>query len=571
MMERIADDAYFPLQEGIATDVAIEIIAVFGIYLVFLVVIGVYSSRFMHTVGDFVIGGRRIGPVVTGFSERASEMSGWLTLGVPGDAYGVGIMGALNALGSIPADLLSWAGIAKRLRKYTEIIRSVTLPTFFESRLQDDTGQVKGVSSLVLIIFEGGYVGAQIVAAGILLEVLLNVDPVIGVISGAVVVIGYTILGGYFAVAWSDFFQGGIILIAFALLPIIAFLNYGSPFPELAAADPSFTSITAGTTGIAAVFAIISYAAIGLGWPGNPHIMIRFMGINRVRNMRKAAAVAQIFAIVAYFGAAVVGIYALAVFGPDAIENPDTVMPLLTLELFPGVIAGVVLAAALGAMMSSADSQLLIAASAVVEDVYNGLMDTDPTEEQLVLYSRIATLLIGGLSTIFALLARDTPVYTIVLDYAWGGLGASIGPLLIAALWWKGLTREGAVASMIVGATTMLVWPQLPTVLGGAMPSEQAAPFLYHLITVYGLFPAFTLSATTLIVVSLVTEPPERPEEHFEVFQKPLSAVVSGDESPDSQYMTDGGRGRDIPPKGITEYDNVRLHVDRSEYWDDEE
>ncbi|MFW5896302.1 MAG: sodium:solute symporter family transporter, partial [archaeon] len=353
------------MAESIAGGASIYVLATFSAYLLVLIGIGLYSARFMDTVGDYVIGGRRIGPVVTGFSERASEMSGWLTLGVPADAYSGGIMAFLNGLGMIPADLFAWAGIAKRLRKYSEIVKAVTLPTFFATRLRDQSGWVKGVSAAVLIIFEGGYVGAQIVAAGTLLRVLTGMEMWLGVVIGGVIVVGYTFLGGYFAVAWSDYFQGAIILIAFIILPIVAFTTYGSPFAALAEMEggASLTSITGGLSGWAALFGVISYAAIGLGVPGNPHIMVRFMGIDRIKNVRKAALVAQLFMFVAYIGAALVGIYALVQIGAG-LENTDNAMPLLTLELLPGAVAGVVLAAALAAMMSSGDSQLLVATSA---------------------------------------------------------------------------------------------------------------------------------------------------------------------------------------------------------------
>lgn len=546
---------------AIAGSASVWVLGTFIVYLLALVGIGLYTSRFMDSVGDYVIGGRKIGPVVTGFSERASEMSGWLTLGVPADAYSTGIMAFLNGLGMIPADLFSWAAIAKRLRKYTELVRSVTLPTFFEHRLGDDTGRVRGVSAVVLMLFEGGYVGAQIVAAGTLLQILTGIEPLIGIIVGGIIVISYTFLGGYFAVAWSDYFQGAIILMAFIALPIIAFVEIGLPFDALAQSGGSLTSITAGATGWAAVFGIISYAAIGLGLPGNPHVMVRFMGIDRVKNVRKAALVAQLFMFVAYIGAAFVGLYALAMFGGGAIENSDAVMPMLTLDLLPDVIAGVVLAAALAAMMSSADSQLLVATSAVVEDVYHGFFDREATQAQLVRYSRYVTFGLGAASVAFAVGARDTPIYTLVLDYAWGGLGAAIGPTIIATLWWKRVTAEGSVASMIVGSVTMILWTQLPTVLDavGLMPAESAA-FWYGLVTVYGLFPAFILSVLTLVIVSLLTSPPDGVDERFAVFDKPLSAVLSEDGTP--EYATDGGAAAESSrPKVVTEADNIRSHV----------
>ncbi|UWG48684.1 Na+/proline symporter [Halanaeroarchaeum sp. HSR-CO] len=558
--------------EAIAGGASNWVLGTFAIYLLVLIGIGVWSSRFMDTVGDYVIGGRRVGPVVTGFSERASEMSGWLTLGVPADAYGGGIMAFLNGLGMIPADLFAWSAIAKRLRKYSEIVKAVTLPTFFETRLQDDTGLVKGVSAAVLIVFEGGYVGAQIVAAGTLLRVLTGMEMWLGVVIGGVIVVGYTFLGGYFAVAWSDYFQGAIILIAFIILPIIAFTTYGSPFEMLAQMEggASLTSITGGMSGWAALFGIISYAAIGLGVPGNPHIMVRFMGIDRVKNVRKAALVAQLFMFVAYIGAALVGIYALIQLGAG-LENPDNAMPLLTLELLPGVVAGVVLAAALAAMMSSGDSQLLVATSAVVEDVYHGYVNPDASQEKLVLYSRIVTLIIGGASIAFAMLAKDTPIYTLVLDYAWGGLGASLGPLLIATLWWKGLTKWGAVASMLSGGITMIVWPQWPAIIGQGT-IDAMGPFMNGLFTVYGLAPAFVISAVALIVVSLLTTPPDQGdvEEHFDVMHKPLSAVIDEEgrgKAGTPDFITDGGMPE---PKAVTEMDNVRGHVAASDYWNEE-
>ncbi|NEU57206.1 sodium/proline symporter [Halorussus sp. MSC15.2] len=575
---------------GIAGEAGIWVLGAFSLYLLVLLGIGLYSSRFMDSVGDYVIGGREIGPVVTGFSERASEMSGWLTLGVPADAYGTGIMAFLNGLGMIPADLFAWAAIAKRLRKYTELVQSVTLPTFFATRLGDDTGAVKGISAVVLMLFEGGYVGAQIVAAGTLLEILTGIQPWVGIVVGGVIVIGYTFLGGYFAVAWSDYFQGAIILAAFILLPVIAFANMGLPFEEVAAtAGSSMTSITAGAAGWAAVFGVISYAAIGLGVPGNPHIMVRFMGIDRVKNVRLAALVAQLFMFVAYIGAALVGLYAVAMFGDGALANPDNAMPRLTLDLLPGAVAGIVLAAALAAMMSSADSQLLVATSAVVEDVYHGFVDPDASEEELVKYSRYVTFGLGAASVAFAFLAKDTPIYTLVLNYAWGGLGAAIGPTVIATLWWKRVTAKGSAASMVVGASAMILWTQLQTVLEtvGLMPPESAA-FWYGLVTVYGLFPAFVLSSVTLVVVSLFTEPPSDVDDHFDAFDKPLSAVVStdGDGAPDyatdggertdgprasSNLRSDGGTGGDTSPKVVTEGDNIRGHVAASGYWSDDE
>ncbi len=568
------------MAEGIAGSAGILVLGTFAAYLVVLVGIGLWASRFMDSVGDYVIGGREVGPVVTGFSERASEMSGWLTLGVPADAFNTGIMAFLNGLGMIPADLLAWAGIAKRLRKYTEIVKSVTLPTFFETRLQDDTGLVKGVSSVVLMLFEGGYVGAQIVAAGTLLQVLTGVEPWIGIITGGVIVVGYTMLGGYFAVAWSDYFQGAIILAAFIVLPIIAYTSYGLPFDELAnVGGGSLTSITAGMTGWAALFGVISYAAIGLGVPGNPHIMVRFMGIDRVKNIRLAALVAQLFMFAAYAGAALVGLYAIVVFGQGNVAQADNAMPRLTLELLPSVVAGVVLAAALAAMMSSADSQLLVATSAVVEDVYHGFINPQATEQQLVRYSRYVTLGLGGASIAFAYLAKNTPIYTLVLDYAWGGLGAAIGPTLVAALWWKRVTAKGSVASMVVGASTMILWTQLSTVLNAlnAMPSQEASPFLYQFVGVYGLFPAFILSALTLVGVSLVTNPPRGVDEHFDIFDKPLSAVTSEPGGGTPSYVTDGGRttdgdgARDVSPKAVTEADAIRAHVEAADYWDEQE
>ncbi|RKD88949.1 sodium/proline symporter [Halopiger aswanensis] len=556
--------------EGIAGSAGIWVLGTFAAYLLVLLGIGLYSSRLMDTVDDYVIGGRSVGPVVTGFSERASEMSGWLTLGVPSDAFGTGVMAFYNGLGMIPADLFAWAGLAKRLRKYTEIVKAVTLPTFFETRLQDDTGLVKGVSAFVLMIFEGGYVGAQIVAAGTLLEVLTGVEPLVGILVGGLIVVGYTILGGYFAVAWSDYFQGAIILGAFIVLPIIAFTNYGLPFDDLASVGSSYTSVTAGMTGWAAIFGIISYAAIGLGIPGNPHVMVRFMGIDRVKNIRLAAMVAQLFMFVAYLGAGFVGLYALVAFGQGGIDDPNNVMPMLTLEFFPGAIAGIILAAALAAMMSSADSQLLVATSAIVEDVYHGYVNPNASQEKLVRYSQIVTLGLGAASIAFAYLAKDTPIYTLVLDYAWGGLGAAIGPTLIAALWWKGVTAKGSVASMIVGTTTMILWTQLSSLLEalGLSGAVESSAFLSGLVGVYGLFPAFILSVTTLIVVSLLTRPPEGVDEHFDVFDKPLSALSSS-ESPTGtpDYVTDGGR--DVDPKAVTETDNIRAHVAASDYWEE--
>ncbi|OAQ53391.1 sodium:proline symporter [Natrinema mahii] len=223
-------------------------------------------------------------------------------------------------------------------------------------------------------------------------------------------------------------------------------------------------------------------------------------------------------------------------------------------------------------MMSSADSQLLVATSAIVEDVYHGYVNPDASQERLVRYSQYVTLGLGAASVAFAFLAQNTPIYTLVLDYAWGGLGAAIGPTLIAAVWWKRVTATGSVASMIVGTTTMILWTQLSTLLElvGLMGTIEGSAFLTGLVGVYGLFPAFILSTVTLIVVSLLTTPPEGVDDHFDSFNKPLSALSSADDptgTPD--YVTDGGR--DVGPKAVTETDNIRAHVRASEYWDEGE
>lgn len=467
-------------------------------YLLVVVVVGFITFRYTKTLADFLLAGRRLGAWVVAFSERASGESAWLLIGLPGLALASGFSAVWSAIGCAVGIFASWTLVARRLRVQTEKLGALTLPDYFEARFGDASHLLRIVSMAVIVFFFTFYVSAQFLAAGKVLNTTFGLAPIHGMLIGAVIIIFYTIMGGFFAVAWTDLIQGILMAGAMILLPLAAWIELGGVSgvaERIGGMDPNLLLATGGKSGHALVMGlIIGSLGIGLGYVGQPHLLTRFMAIREPRELRKGTMIAMSWVVVAFWGAVLVGIAGLAHFGVGGLEDPEHVMPQVATLFLPAGIAGIVISAAIAAMMSTADSQLLVATSALSEDIYHQLINKDAPQKRLVAISRIGTVLIGIIAFVLALGAQEQ-VYWFVL-YAWAGLGAAFGPCMVLSLWWKRTTKWGVFAGMVVGSVTTVVWHNVPVL----------KDFVYELV------PAFILALVAVVVVSLMTKPPREVE-----------------------------------------------------------
>lgn len=478
----------------------LALLAAFLVYLVVLVVVGIVTYRMMHTHDDYYLAGRRLNPWVTALSAEASSESGWLLLGLPGQAFSQGIGAFWVAFGCLAGTFFNWTAVARKLRRITGFFRAITIPDYLETRFDDKSHTLRVIAALLIGIFMTSYVAAQLVASGKALSVTFGLDYVTAVLVGSAVILFYTMMGGFFAVAWTDAIQATMMIIGLVVIPVVGTIKLGGPaavFATLAecTADTSgFLSMRVGKEGVALGTFVIGMLGIGLGYPGQPHVLVRFMAIKRASLVRKGALIGVIWAAIALYGAVLVGLIARGILTGD-VGDPERVMPLMAMELLPSWIAGIMIAAAMAAIMSTADSQLLVASSSFVQDFYHKTFGRSPKPSTLVLLSRIVTLGIGLLGVVIAL--RQDPnnpvgvVFWLVL-YAWGGLASAFGPVIVLSLYWKRVTRAGALAGMLSGAITVIVWQNIPLL----------NDFLYVLI------PGVVVSTLAVVIVSLLTTPP---------------------------------------------------------------
>jgi sodium/proline symporter len=459
-------------------------------YLVLLMIKGSLTFRYNKTIADFVLAGRRLNAWLVSFSERASGESAWLLVGLPGLALATGFNAIWPAIGCVAGILFSWTFISRRLRIQTEKHNALTLPDLFENRFSDKTHLLRIVATMIIIFFFTIYVSAQFLAAGKVLNSIFGISKFEGMMIGAFIIVIYTIMGGFFAVAWTDLLQGFIMVFTLVLLPIVGLIELGG-VGKLSEAigniDPNLLFVGGGKTGFPMVASILGGLGIGLGYMGQPHLVTRFMAIRDPGKLRQGTLIAICWALLAFWGAVFIGIVGLGLFG-NVFADQEEIMPFMTKALVPAGLAGVMISGAIAAMMSTADSQLLVSTSAISRDIYHQMLKKDAPSRKLVLISRVATLVIGVIAFLLALSAESL-VYWLVL-YAWAGLGASFGPALLTTLWWKRVTKEGVLAGMIVGTVTVLIWYNVPVLKN----------------SLYELIPGFFLSLFSIIIVSLLTQ-----------------------------------------------------------------
>jgi sodium/proline symporter len=500
------------------------IIAVIVLYLTCVLVIGVKFSRSNKTTEDYYLGGRKLGPLVTAMSAEASDMSSWLLLGIPGLAYATGFADPFwTSLGLALGTYFNWLIVAKKLRRYSQINNSATIPSFFSNRFGDDKNILSFISAIVIIVFFVPYTASGFSACGKLFNKLFGVKYTTSMIIFAIVIVSYTALGGFLAASTSDLIQSVIMTIALGTILFYGASQaggWGAVFENARSLAGYFDLNNMHSAGGASPYNLltkISTLAWGLGYFGMPHILLRFMAIEKEEKLTLSRRIATIWVVIAMFSAIIIGFVANAMSANgsiEALDDPETAIIaisslLSTHGVFTACVAGLILAGILAATMSTADSQLLAAASSASDDIFNKIIagkNGDRAEKSgknnSMIVARCAVII---MSVIALFIARnpDSSVFQIV-SFAWAGFGAAFGPLMLCALFWKRTNKYGALAGMVSGGVTIFIWKFLVRPLGGVL-------------NIYELLPGFIVSLIFIVVVSLLTPAPEgRVIEDFE-------------------------------------------------------
>ncbi|WP_299806472.1 sodium/proline symporter PutP [uncultured Shewanella sp.] len=481
--------------------IELPVLITFIAYLSLMMGIGLWAYKATDSVDDYILGGRGMGPAVTALSVGASDMSGWLLLGLPGAVYLGGLGEAWIGIGLVFGAWLNWLFVAKRLRVYTQFTdNALTLPDFFEKRFEDNKGILKLVSAVTILVFFTFYASSGMVGGAILFEKVFGLDYTLALIIGSTIIVAYTFVGGFFAVSWTDFFQGCLMLVALLIVPVAIFSQ-----PETQAGleniDPAMLSMFNENT---TFIGFISLLAWGLGYFGQPHILSRFMAIASPDDIPVSRRIAMSWMLLALAGALATGIAGSLYFAAEPLTNPETVFIHLAHAAFNPWIGGLLIAAILSAIMSTIDSQLLVCSSVITEDFYKKWLRPQATSKELMLVGRIGVLAIAIIAGIVALNPESSVLG--LVSYAWAGFGAAFGPVVLLSLFWRGYSRNGAVATIIVGALTVVIWKQLSG----------------HIFDIYEILPGFILATLTGVIVSKLQSPSETIKQQFDSFEAKL-------------------------------------------------
>lgn len=486
------------------------ITSTFIVYLILMLAIGVYAYQRTKNSSDYFLGGRSLGPWPAALSAGASDMSGWLLLGLPGYAYAAGIEAFWLAGGLLAGTWLNWLVTAKRLRTYSITTDALTLPEFLSRRFNDKSKLIQTISAFFILLFFLFYTSSGLVAGGKLFETVFGLDYTTAVIIGTICVVSYTLFGGFLAVSWTDLVQGLLMSAALLIVPITA-MDGGlmKLDQDLVAINPQLLTMWNDVKGEPlSGIAIISLVAWGLGYFGQPHILARFKATRSNKDLTTARRIAVLWTGLSMIGAMLVGLVGLIYVtntGGLQLDDGEKIFMLLVNAMFHPVVAGILLAAILAAIMSTADSQLLVSSSALAEDFYKQVFKTDATSEEIVRVGRLAVILISVIALVLAM-TPDSSVLGLV-SYAWAGFGAAFGPALVLSLYWSRMNRNGALAGILVGGITIVVWKQLS---GGWFD-------------VYEIVPGIIFSAIAIVVVSLTTGEPEATvQQQHKTFKKHL-------------------------------------------------
>ncbi len=507
-------------EDGALNNTTGWIIVAFAIYLLLMIAIGAFFAKRNNSAEDYFLGGRKLGGFVAALSAQASDMSGWLLMGLPGAIYLTGLGGdGWVAIGLFIGTVLNWLLISKRLRRYTiRANNSVTLPTYFQNRFHDGKRILMTISSITIVVFFLVYTASALAAGGKLFESVFNVDYKIALTIGAIVILSYTFLGGFLAVCATDFIQGTLMLIALLAVPIVAYMIMrqdgvtimdGLAASNLATGNPSdFLNLMKNGSGSNNIINIISGLAWGLGYFGMPHILVRFMAVKSEKELRKSKGVAIVWVALSLTFACLIGILGRAFINESVLADGrqekvfiEMIKQVFTKDLMWPVVAGIFLCGILAAIMSTADSQLLVSASSVAEDIYKGLFNRKASDKNVLTVSRITVVVVAVIAYLIALNPNNTIMG--LVSNAWAGLGSSFGPIVIMSLFWKRTNVQGAFAGIATGALTTILWDYIPLI-----KSADGMVTLRNATGLYSLAVGFTMGLIAIIVVSLLTPKP---------------------------------------------------------------
>ncbi|MDC0640993.1 sodium/proline symporter PutP [Porticoccaceae bacterium] len=476
------------------TELSAPTIIAFVIYVGIVLAIGVYAYLSTKSATDYFLGGRNLSPAVSAISAGASDMSGWVLLGLPGYAYMAGLEAFWITLGLTIGVAANWMLMAKRLRIYTVILDdAVTIPAYLQRRFGDAKPWLKIIASVSILLFFLFYVGSGLIAGGKLFNAVFGLDYVVAVLTGVVLILFYTLFGGFLAVSWTDVFQGLLMLAALIAVPVVVMSGAGGLDgfgDQVRANNPELLDIFTNASGESlSTLQIISLLGWGFGYFGLPHVLARFKAIRSADEVGVATVIGVSWSFVGYLMAILVGLCGV-VYLANPLADSERVFIELTSVIFHPLVAGVLLAAILAAIMSTVDSQLLVCSSTLAEDLYPMLAKQPLTQEARLKIGRIAVVAMALMATVLAM-KPDSKVLDVV-SYAWAGLGASLGPSILLSLYWRSMTAAGALAGVVTGGATVIIWESLS---GG-------------LFELYSLVPGFVLSLTAIAAVSWISVKP---------------------------------------------------------------
>lgn len=486
---------------------SIPTLTTFIAYFVVLLAIGICFYRKSANIEDYLLGGRGMGSWVTALSAQASDMSGWLLMGLPGAIYLGGMPQVWIAIGLFMGTALNWKFVSARLRIYTQKTNTITLPCFFEARFKDPTGLLRIISAIIILIFFAIYASSGLVATGLLFESTFGIKYQISVIIGGCIIIAYTFLGGFLAVCWTDLLQGALMVFAIVIVPAMTYHTAG----RFEAIENAMTTKNISTSLLPqadtlpiGIIMIISSMAWGLGYFGQPHILVRFMSIKSVNKLKRSMAIAIVWVLLSLTGAVIVGFIGIAMFDNLRDGEQEKVFIYMITELFNPWFGGILLAAIFSAIMSTIDSQLLVSSSALSEDFYSKAIRKEASDKEIVWVGRACVIIISTIALIMAL-DRDNTILGIV-SYAWGGFGAAFGPLILFALYSRKTSWQSALAGMVTGTVVLVLWKQIG--LGDSM---------------YEIVPGFIANCLTILSINAIIG--QKDQAILDEFDKVLSTV----------------------------------------------
>lgn len=502
----------------------IQYLIAMTVYIGAVIAIGFhYAEKASESADNYLIGGRSLGPWVTAMAAEASDMSGWLLMGLPGVAYWMGVGEAIwTAIGLFIGTYLNWLFVAKRLRTYSHVAGdAITIPDFLSNRFREKKKIILTIAALFILVFFCVYAASCFVAVGKLFSTLFGTSYVAMMLIGALFVVIYTFIGGFLAESASDFMQGIVMIVALVAVLVFGlnkiggiselienakdipgFLDFfGFAQPELGMNENQLVSELGkpifGAAGSFSTLAIISTLSWGLGYFGMPHVLLKFMAIEKPNELKTSRRVATVWCLVSLVSAVFIGIIGRILYPTELLtkSSAESIFIILSSNFFLPLLAGLIMAGILAATISSSDSYLLIAASAFSKNIYHGILKKDATDKEVLIMSRITLIIIAVIAAIIAL-DENSVIFTVV-SFAWAGFGATFGPIMLFSLFWKRVTRIGAIAGMVTGGAMVFIWKLLIRPFGGYFD-------------IYELFPAFVLSCLVIVIVSLFTKKPSQ-------------------------------------------------------------